>query len=90
MIGAEILLILRMRIMHSWILDDPIKRALGRIPLGEARTHLAAGQFRKGSMGPKIESAIRFLEAGGKIAVVTSPPLAREALAGRAGTIITP
>jgi carbamate kinase len=90
MIGAEILLILT-DVDNAYLnYERPDQAALGHISLGDARTHLAAGQFRKGSMGPKIESAIRFLESGGKIAVVTSPPLAREALAGRAGTIIMP
>ncbi len=63
---------------------------VSHIPLAEAKKQLAGGHFPKGSMQPKIESAIRFLESGGKISIVTSPRLAGEALSGQAGTIITP
>ena len=89
-IGAEILLILT-DVDNAYLnYERPDQRALGRIPLEEAKKQLAAGQFPKGSMRPKIESAILFLESGGKISIVTSPRLAGEALAGQAGTIITP
>lgn len=88
-IGAEILLILT-DVDNAYLnYERPDQRALGRIPLAEAKKQLAAGHFLKGSMRPKIESAIRFLESGGKISIVTSPRLAGEALAGKAGTIIT-
>jgi carbamate kinase len=88
-IGAEILLILT-DVDNAYLnYERPDQRALGRIPLAEAKKQLAAGHFLKGSMRPKIESAIRFLESGGKVSIVTSPRLAGEALAGKAGTIIT-
>lgn len=54
----------------------------------EARKHLKDGQFPPGSMGPKIEAAIRFLEHGGKGVVITSPEKAVKALDGKAGTTI--
>jgi carbamate kinase len=41
-------------------------------------------------MGPKIEAAIRFLDAGGKRVVITLPELMGQALEGRAGTTILP
>jgi carbamate kinase len=63
--------------------------ALGRIPAETARRHLAAGHFPKGSMGPKVESALRFIADGGKKAIITSPSLAMESLSGTSGTIIT-
>lgn len=56
--------------------------------VAEARDHLAAGQFPPGSMGPKIESAIDFLEAGGERAIIASLEQASLALSGRAGTLI--
>jgi carbamate kinase len=67
----------------------PRQRALGDLRPAEARAHLEAGEFPVGSMGPKIESALQFLDGGGRRAVITSLPRLRDALAGRAGTSIT-
>jgi carbamate kinase len=53
-----------------------------------ARAHLADGQFPPGSMGPKVDAAARFVEAGGREAIITSLEHAADALAGRAGTRI--
>lgn len=90
MIGAKILLILTDVDSAYLNYERPDQKAIGRIPLAEAKEFFNAGHFQRGSMRPKIESAIRFLESGGEIAIVTSPGLAAEALAGNAGTIITP
>ena len=54
----------------------------------EAARHLADGQFGKGSMGPKIEAALRYLDGGGTRVVITSPDQLEDAVEGRAGTII--
>jgi carbamate kinase len=66
-----------------------------RTPLRKAdastfQRYLNEGQFPAGSMGPKVESAITFLRRGGGLAVITSLTMAREALAEKAGTLITP
>jgi carbamate kinase len=66
----------------------PDQRNLERITVAEARHHLAAGEFPPGSMGPKIEAAIAFLERGGREVVITSPDHLAEAVAGRTGTHI--
>lgn len=66
----------------------PAQRALDRMTVAEARGHLAAGQFGRGSMAPKIDAACRFLEHGGRRAVVTCPEELAAAVAGRAGTVI--
>ncbi len=58
------------------------------LTLDEARAHMADGQFPAGSMGPKVEAAIQFVEAGGRDAIITSLDRAAEALAGTAGTRI--
>jgi carbamate kinase len=50
--------------------------------------HLAAGQFPPGNMGPKIESALRFLDKGGREVIITSYEHLREAATGAAGTHI--
>ncbi len=66
----------------------PDQKALDRITVAEAKRYLAEGHFAAGSMKPKIEAIVEFLEAGGKEAVITDPPHLVEALAGRAGTWI--
>jgi carbamate kinase len=50
----------------------PEQRALDVVSVDEMRGHLADGQFPPGSMGPKVEAALRFLDAGGARAVITS------------------
>jgi carbamate kinase len=64
------------------------QRALTEIDATEARSYLEAGEFPAGSMGPKVESALQFLEAGGQRAVITSLAKLPEALRGTAGTAI--
>lgn len=66
----------------------PTERALERVTAAEAARHLEEGQFPAGSMGPKIEAALAFLERGGRDVIVTSPAHIRPALAGEAGTRI--
>jgi len=55
----------------------------------EMARHLAAGEFPSGSMGPKVEAAIRFLEQGGEEVLITNPESLEAGLAGRAGTRVT-
>jgi len=59
---------------------------LDRLTVTEARALLSAGEFGAGSMGPKVEAAIRFLEAGGERAVIADLDDAVAALGGDAGT----
>jgi len=66
----------------------PTQRALDRITLLEAKQHLAAGHFAAGSMKPKIEAVIEFLEAGGQEALITDPAHLVDAFEGRPGTWI--
>jgi len=54
----------------------------------EAQSYLDEGQFPPGSMGPKVRAAIRFVQSGGTLAVITSAEHAVAALAGRHGTRI--
>jgi carbamate kinase len=53
------------------------------------KIHLAAKQFPSGSMGPKVEAALDFLQRGGKEVVITDPEHLGDAMAGKAGTSIT-
>lgn len=63
---------------------------LDRMTLSEAKNYLQEGHFPPGSMGPKIEAVIKFLEEGGKEAFITSPENLVRALRGEMGTRITP
>jgi carbamate kinase len=58
--------------------------------LAEARQYLQQGHFAKGSMGPKVQAIINYLEAGGKQALVTNPENIGRALAGETGTWVLP
>jgi len=64
---------------------------LDHMTLAEAKQYLAEGiHFAKGSMAPKIEAVVSFLENGGKKALITDPPNIARALRGETGTFITP
>ena len=67
----------------------PQEKGLSHITVEEAKRYLAEGHFAKGSMEPKVRAAIRFIEAGGERAVITSLDKAVAALDGKAGTTIT-
>ena len=65
----------------------PKQRTLRQMTVAEARAHMADGQFPAGSMGPKIDAAIRFVEGGkGREAIVTSLEKTAAAIAGTTGT----
>jgi carbamate kinase len=75
------------RVALDW--GRPSQRWVDRLTLDEARAFLAAGtHFAPGSMAPKIEACIGFLERGGGEAVISSPENLELALMGRAGTHI--
>jgi carbamate kinase len=88
-IGAELFVISTAvdRVALDWGTDR--QRWVDRLTLDEARTYLAEGtHFAPGSMAPKIEACIQFLEAGGSEAIITTPDRLEDAIAGRAGTHI--
>ena len=66
--------------------NKPQQRFLGKVTLSELKAHQAAGHFAKGSMGPKIEAAIRHVEAGGRRAIIGHLERALPALKGETGT----
>ena len=69
----------------------PAQRWIDRMTLAEARRLLAEGtHFAAGSMAPKIQAVIWYLEAGGKQALITSPKDIGRALRGETGTWIAP
>ena len=66
----------------------PDEQAISRMTVSEAKAYAEQGQFAKGSMLPKINAAIAFLERGGKEALITNPESLERALAGHTGTRI--
>jgi len=67
----------------------PDEKIINRMTLSEAKAYLAEGtHFAKGSMAPKIQAIIWFLEAGGKQALITNPENIGKALKGETGTWI--
>jgi carbamate kinase len=89
-LAAEVLLFSTGVDRVAWHFNRPDARFLDQLSFDQARKYLAEGEFPPGSMGPKIEAALEFLEAGGRFAIVTSPELLAAALRGRAGTQILP
>jgi len=67
----------------------PGEKWLDRLTLAEAKQYMVEGHFAKGSMLPKIQAIIRFLEAGGKEALITNPENIGRALRGETGTWIS-
>jgi carbamate kinase len=67
----------------------PDQRALDVVPLPEMERYAAEGHFKAGSMGPKVEAAMRFVRSGGE-AIVASLTEVNKAVAGKAGTRIVP
>ena len=59
---------------------------LDKVSISQAKEFMKQGHFPPGSMGPKVQAAINFLEAGGKRAIITSIEKIKEALLERAGT----
>ncbi len=77
------------RVALDW--GKPSQRWIDHMTLSEARGYLEEGtHFAAGSMAPKIEACVGFLERGGRDAVIASPDLLELALAGKAGTHIVP
>ena len=66
----------------------PQQRDIDTAGAAEIRSYQAQGQFPAGSMGPKIDAALRFLDGGGKRVVIGSIDQAVPALRGEAGTQI--
>lgn len=66
----------------------PGQTAIAHITVAEAKALMQAGHFGEGSMLPKIQAAIGFLEKGGKRVVITSIEHALDGFLGKAGTII--
>ena len=89
-IGADLFMISTAVEKVALNFGTPEQVDLDHMTLEEAKRYMAEGHFAPGSMGPKIQAIIEYLEAGGKMAIVTTPEKIEAALAGEAGTRITP
>ncbi|MEW5933974.1 MAG: carbamate kinase [Bacillota bacterium] len=89
-LGADLFMILTDVPRVALDYGKPTQRFLSRLTVAEARALQKEGHFKPGSMGPKVEACCRFVEAGGKGAIIGSLMEALDALAGRAGTWIVP
>jgi carbamate kinase len=89
-VGADLLMILTEVDQVYLNFGKKEQKGLRTLRLEEAKKYLGEGQFPAGSMGPKIEACIRFIEYGGEKAIITCLECADEALDGRQGTQIIP
>jgi len=70
--------------------NKPDQKDIDTMTVAEAKKYMEEGQFAPGSMKPKIEAAIDFLEAGGQEVIITQPHLLGDAVKGTAGTHMIP
>jgi len=89
-LGAEILMVSTAVDKVAIDFGKPEQRDIDRMTVAEARAYLEEGQFAPGSMKPKIEAAVDFLENGGQRVIITQPHLLEAAMRGETGTHIVP
>jgi len=89
-IGANLLLISTAVEQVYLNFNTPDQKAIDVMTMGEAKQYMEEGHFAKGSMLPKIQAIIWFLEAGGQEAIITNPENVARALRGETGTRIVP
>jgi carbamate kinase len=89
LIGADSLILITPVDKVSIFYGTSKQKDLGRISLEEARGYYDEGHFPPGSMGPKIEAAMKFISAGGRRTIITSIEGLEDAIKGKGGTVIT-
>jgi carbamate kinase len=87
-IGADLLMVSTGVEKVAINFNKPSRQWLDRMTVAEAKKHYADDQFDKGSMGPKIQAVIEFIEGGGRTGLITNPENIGRALAGETGTFI--
>jgi carbamate kinase len=86
LIGADVLLVLT-DVAGAYINYGTARQEMiTTITSGKLRNYLREGQFREGSMAPKVEAAIRFVESGGERAIIAELGSLTDALDGKTGT----
>ena len=85
------LLVFSTGVTHAYLhFGKENEKPLFHLSWEEARTYLKQGEFAAGSMRPKVEAALQFLESGGRRSIITAPEYIAAALRGGAGTEILP
>jgi carbamate kinase len=87
-LGIEELLILTAVPRVAVNFGKPNQKELAEVPLEEIKAYHKEGHFPPGSMGPKVDAAIRFIEGGGKRAIISHLEHAMPAILGKTGTHI--
>ena len=86
LIGAHILIILT-DVDNAYLnYGTPDQERIDEITSGKLRNYLNQGHFKEGSMAPKVEAAIRFVESGGERTIISKLGKLVEALEGKTGT----
>jgi carbamate kinase len=88
-IGADLLVISTAVEKVCLNFGKPNQKTLDRMRVAEAKQYMAEGHFKPGSMLPKVQACVQFLEAGGTEALITCPEALPAALAGKTGTRVT-
>ena len=87
-VDADVLMILTEVEKVAINFNKPDQQNLDELTIEEAKKHIADGQFAPGSMLPKVEAAMKFVQSGnGKRAIITSLDKAIDALDGKTGTV---
>lgn len=85
-IGADLLVISTAVEKACLDFGEANQRTLNYLSVAEAKQYIADGHFLAGSMLPKVEACVEFIEQGGSGAIITSPGKLSLALEGRTGT----
>ncbi len=85
-VGADLLVIATEVEKVAINFQKPDEKRLSKLTVSQAKKYLEEGQFPPGSMGPKVQAAIDFVESGKKKALITSLEEIEKAIAGKAGT----
>ncbi|NIA23793.1 MAG: carbamate kinase, partial [Proteobacteria bacterium] len=89
-IGADTFIILTGVDKVSLNFNKPNQIDLDHMTVAEAKKYYDEGHFAKGSMAPKIEAAINFIQNGGKRVIISSIENGANAIEGKTGTLIIP
>ena len=89
LIGAHVLVMLTDVEAACLYYGSPKQERIKEITSGKLKNYLKEGQFKEGSMAPKVEAAIRFVESGGERAIIAELGNLVEALEGKSGTQVT-
>jgi carbamate kinase len=89
-LGADVLIISTAVDRACLNFGKPDQKPIDRMDVAKAKQYMNEGHFKAGSMGPKIEAAIQFLENGGNEVIICLPEQMLDAVHGKAGTHIVP